>query len=179
MNSGESAPVGCIRMDCVGPLLKSSNDSAEVSWIWTFSLLMGNGFCLNWWPLQQHPACLPRLSLHHQLFSTTLQQNHRPTTNPHQGHYIAKTGWRNRPNMPDEPDQPVSTVAVKVPPFWPHDVELWFLNLEGQFALAKITAQITKFHYVVGNLPPEYSHNVRQFLKDPQDATAYGPFHVL
>ena len=75
--------------------------------------------------------------------------------------------------MSEDPDQAVSAVSVKVPPFWPHDVELWFLNLEGQFALAKITAQITKFHYVVGNLPPEYSRNVRQFLKDPKDATAY------
>ena len=72
-----------------------------------------------------------------------------------------------------DPEPPVTAVAVKPPPFWAHDVELWFINLEGQFALAKITSQITKFHYVVGNLPPEYARNVRQFLKDPKDETAY------
>ena len=75
--------------------------------------------------------------------------------------------------MSEEPDKPVAAVAVKVPPFWPHDLELWFINLEGQFALANITKQITKFHYVVGNLPPEYARNVRSLLKDPKEATAY------
>ena len=75
--------------------------------------------------------------------------------------------------MSEEPDKPVAAVAVKVPPFWPHDLELWFINLEGQFALANITKQITKFHYVVGNLLPEYARNVRSLLKDPKEATAY------
>ena len=75
--------------------------------------------------------------------------------------------------MAPDPEQPVATVAVKVPPFWPHDLELWFINLEGQFAFANITKQITKFHYVVGNLPPEYARNVRSLLKDPKEATAY------
>ena len=75
--------------------------------------------------------------------------------------------------MAPDPEQPVTAVAVKVPPFWAHDVELWFINLEGQFALANVTKQITKFHYVVGNLPPEYARNVRPLLKDPKEGTAY------
>ena len=74
--------------------------------------------------------------------------------------------------MPDN-EGATSHVSVKVPPFYAHDIELWFINLEGQFSLANITRQITKFYYVVGNLPPEHSRQVRQLLKEPKEATAY------
>ena len=75
--------------------------------------------------------------------------------------------------MPEDKEQAAAHVSVKVPEFWPHDVELWFINLEGQFSLTKITRQMTKFHYVVGNLPPQYSRNVRKYLKEPNEETAY------
>ena len=71
------------------------------------------------------------------------------------------------------PTAPVTHVAVKVPPFWPNDVELWFLQLEGQFHLAKVVDETTRFYHVVGNLPPEYLREVRKQIKEPRDGTPY------
>jgi hypothetical protein len=72
-------------------------------------------------------------------------------------------GLRTMPNN-GEPTAPVQTeapalrnpevdrVTVRVPPFWSNEPALWFSQLESQLALANVTADITKFHYVVSNL---------------------------
>ncbi|CDW55401.1 gag pol polyprotein [Trichuris trichiura] len=41
------------------------------------------------------------------------------------------------------------TVAVKVPPFWTNSPALWFKRVEAQFQIARITADETKFNYIV------------------------------
>jgi len=39
----------------------------------------------------------------------------------------------------------VNRVAIKIPPFWADEPELWFAQLEGQFALGGITQDATKY----------------------------------
>jgi hypothetical protein len=41
---------------------------------------------------------------------------------------------------------------IRLPPFWPTKVELWFQHLEAQLAFANITKDDLKFAYVVGQL---------------------------
>ncbi len=55
--------------------------------------------------------------------------------------------------MPDPPEDGPSVkeihhVSVKMPEIFPSDPELWFDNLESQFAISNITRSITKYHYV-------------------------------
>jgi hypothetical protein len=70
--------------------------------------------------------------------------------------------------MPNENEGPsVARIRVKIPPFWPTDPELWFAQIETQFALARITSDETKFYHVCGNLEAKYAAEVRDVLTNP------------
>ena len=69
-----------------------------------------------------------------------------------------------------------NAVVVKIPPFWPADPELWFAQVEAQFALKKIASQGTKFAHVVAALSPEAASEVRDLILTPP---ATNPFDIL
>ncbi|XP_063241138.1 uncharacterized protein LOC134541555 [Bacillus rossius redtenbacheri] len=79
--------------------------------------------------------------------------------------------------MPDPdtvpPTAAVDRVAVRIPPFWSADPEMWFAQVENQFAIAGITADSTKFHYVAGNLDSRYATEVRDILTQPPATGKY------
>lgn len=64
-------------------------------------------------------------------------------------------------------------VGVRIPPFWPEDPEVWFAQVEGQFAIAGITADTTKFYYVTSNLEPQYARYITDIIKSPPAENKY------
>lgn len=77
-----------------------------------------------------------------------------------------------------DPDPEQSTpelfrVGVRIPPFWPEKPNIWFCQIEGQFKLARITDDYTKFHYVLGHLDRQYSIEVEDIITDPPATGAY------
>lgn len=67
----------------------------------------------------------------------------------------------------------VDRVAIKMPPFWVHDPELWFRQVEAQFAISNITSDDTKFNYVLGNLEARYAAEARDILMNPPTSEKY------
>lgn len=64
-------------------------------------------------------------------------------------------------------------VGVRVPPFWPEKPELWFAQIEGQFILSNISADVTKFYYVIGQLDHIYASEVEDVITKPPETGKY------
>ena len=61
----------------------------------------------------------------------------------------------------------VGRITIKPPTFYRSNPQVWFRQLESQFALANITSSQTKFHHVMGALPEDVAINL------PLDVTSY------
>ena len=69
------------------------------------------------------------------------------------------------------PPATIAAVHLKLPPFWPADLAIWFTQVESQFATRNITQLKTRFHYVIAALDPEVAAKVRDLvLHLPEDA---------
>ncbi|CAK1597374.1 unnamed protein product [Parnassius mnemosyne] len=64
-------------------------------------------------------------------------------------------------------------VGVRIPPFNPDNPELWFAQLEGQFTLSSISADATKFYYVLAQLEPQHAAEVRDLIVSPPAANKF------
>lgn len=70
----------------------------------------------------------------------------------------------------------VQHFAVRLPSFWPQNPQVWFLQVECQFALAGITGQTTKYRHVVSVLPQDVAAQLVDVLAAPP---AQNPYDAL
>ena len=87
-----------------------------------------------------------------------MQQDVEPSTRPEQP-----------PNLSFTPNRG----EIRVPPFWPEKPALWFAQIEGQFALANVTKDTTKFYYVISHLDNKYSAEVEDVITNPPPTGRY------
>ncbi|XP_066600623.1 uncharacterized protein [Prorops nasuta] len=66
-----------------------------------------------------------------------------------------------------------ATSIIKLPPFWKENPSLWFDQVEMIFALSKISADETKFRYVIINLDTTILPFISDILKQPPKTNKY------
>lgn len=74
-------------------------------------------------------------------------------------------------NLPG--DAIYATRQAKLPPFWKENPALWFAQCEGAFALWRVTADETKFRYVVVSLDPAVLPFISDLLARPPLSDKY------
>lgn len=67
----------------------------------------------------------------------------------------------------------VHRVALKVPPFWADEPDLWFAQLEGQFTLGQITQDSTKYAYVLAHIETKHAKEIKDLITKPPPADKY------
>ena len=63
-------------------------------------------------------------------------------------------------------DVSIQAVGIKLPAFYKHNPDGWFINAEAQFVLAKISDERTKFYHAVRVLDIDTSAEIQQFLSE-------------
>ena len=59
----------------------------------------------------------------------------------------------------------INTVSLKLPSFWPEEVEVWFAQAEAQFAIKRIMdSRTTKFYYALYVLPQDVAPQLLDLL---------------
>ncbi|KAM7300903.1 tetraspanin-6 [Ixodes scapularis] len=74
---------------------------------------------------------------------------------------------------PAEDETAVSTLQVRLPPFWAKNPRAWFAQVEAQFHLKRINAQLSRYYYIVSALPPEIADQFDDVLAATPPADAY------
>ena len=73
--------------------------------------------------------------------------------------------------MAEEREQ--NAVSLKLPPFWPEDPETWIEQVEAQFHIRNISADDTKFYYVVAALDPPTARRLRDTIRGAPTGQKY------
>jgi hypothetical protein len=63
--------------------------------------------------------------------------------------------------------------AVRLPPFWPYSLGLWFAEAEAEFALASVTSEKTKFNFVISQLEYRHAAEVEDIIITPPADAPY------
>lgn len=67
----------------------------------------------------------------------------------------------------------VSKVSIKLPPFWSDRPAVWFAQIEAQFEISGITADTTKYNYVVAQLDTTHAAEIEDIITQPPKTEKY------
>ena len=77
--------------------------------------------------------------------------------------------------MPENNVQQVAAVALKLPPFWAAEPDLWFLQVEAQFQTRNppLTNDLTKYNHVLQALHTDICTEIAAVIRNPPEENKY------
>lgn len=106
-------------------------------------------------------------------FEDCLEETGSMDQNKGTGENTQNNGVNSGSIVPPVTTSEVFRVGVRVPPFWPEEPEIWFAQVEGQFAISNISSDSTKFNYVIGQLDHQFSKEVKDIIVSPPSTGKY------
>lgn len=79
--------------------------------------------------------------------------------------------------MPETDQQ--NAVALKLPTFWTSQPQVWFEQAEAQFHIRQITADDTRYYYVISALDQETAGRIIDYLRQPPAENKYEGIKTL
>lgn len=79
--------------------------------------------------------------------------------------------------MPGEEQQ--NAVSLKLPTFWTTQPQVWFEQAEAQFHIRQITADDTRYYYVVSALDQDTAGRIIDYLREPPNKNKYEGIKTL
>jgi hypothetical protein len=73
----------------------------------------------------------------------------------------------------------VNNIAVKLPEFWTKELILWFMQAETTFRRAKIMCSLTKYDYVLQQLPMDVLVSVKELARRVRTGEVDDPYELL
>ena len=67
----------------------------------------------------------------------------------------------------------INRMSVKIPPFWKTNPQIWFLQVEAQFAVSGITQDNTKYNIIIANIDSSVLNDVSDLLLNPPQENKY------
>lgn len=64
-------------------------------------------------------------------------------------------------------------IQLRLPQFWPNSVNTWFIQVEAQFSISRITNDQSKYNYLISALPLEVAESVTDILENPPETDLY------
>lgn len=71
------------------------------------------------------------------------------------------------------PNHSVAKVSVKLPPFWADRPAVWFAQIEAQFEISGISADSTKYNYVISQLDTKHAAEIEDIITQPPKTEKY------
>ena len=68
------------------------------------------------------------------------------------------------------------SISIKLPPFWPVNIETWLIQSESQFRLKGVTVSQTKFDHVVQSMSQQDAVKVLDLIRAPPRDDPYSHF---
>ncbi|XP_011699190.1 PREDICTED: uncharacterized protein LOC105456671 [Wasmannia auropunctata] len=73
----------------------------------------------------------------------------------------------------EDGDGSVNKISVRIPNFWAEEPELWFAQLEGQFALLNIKEDEAKYSFVLSRIEPKQAREIKDLITRPPCTEKY------
>lgn len=73
----------------------------------------------------------------------------------------------------------VAHINIRVPPFWHEQPHIWFAQLEVQFAIKRITSDLSKYNTVVGSIETKILSQVSDLIMSPPANNKYEALKTL